>query len=89
MVMQEYVQAGITVLAVINPVICGVMLLQIDGKPLFRKRLHDATKASVMIKAANRIHAKGQKVFARFLGLILIAMGLQFVLTGLKDFMVG
>jgi small neutral amino acid transporter SnatA (MarC family) len=43
----------------------------------------------VMINAANRIHARGQKVFARFLGLILIAMGLQFVLTGLKGFMAG
>jgi small neutral amino acid transporter SnatA (MarC family) len=43
----------------------------------------------VMIKAANRIHSRGQKVFARFLGLILIAMGLQFVLTGLKGFMAG
>jgi multiple antibiotic resistance protein len=49
MVMQEYVQAEITVLAVINPVICGVMLLQIDGRSLFRKRLHDATKANLII----------------------------------------
>jgi multiple antibiotic resistance protein len=196
--MHEYIQAGITLMAVINPVICGVMLLQIDGKASFKYRLHDATRAAVaiflilmlsallgkyilqifgisinvfkivggviisfigfgmftgksasdlegettqktvstlimfaaspgtiatvialsvihtataapvvamvgitfavfltwiimivMMLAADRIHTSGQKVFARFLGLILIAMGLQFVLTGLKDFMAG
>ena len=39
--------------------------------------------------AAGRFQKGGQQVFTQFLGLILIAMGLQYVLTGLKDFMVG
>ena len=43
----------------------------------------------VMLIAADRFHNGGKQMFTRFLGLILIAMGLQFVLTGLKDFMVG
>jgi multiple antibiotic resistance protein len=43
----------------------------------------------VMLLAAGRVHKGGQQIFTRFLGLILIAMGLQYVLTGLKDFMVG
>jgi len=196
--MQEFIQAVITLLAVINPVVCGVMLLQIEGESSRKHRVYDATKASlailtvlvlsalmgkyilqvfgisidvfkivggviiayigfnmfggrlqpgggeqktreslttlimfaaspgtiatvialsvvhtaaglpavalvgiviavfltwitmlVMLIAADRFHKGGQQMFTRFLGLILIAMGLQFVLTGLKDFMVG
>jgi len=196
--MQEYIQAAITLLAVINPVICGVMVLQIDVGSILKHRLFNATKAAlavfvilvlsallgkyilqvfgisievfkivggvviahigfsmfgarpqsdeneqkrketlstlimfaaspgtiatiitlsvvhdahglpvvamvgtgiavlltwlvmlVMLLGSGHIHKGGQQIFARFLGLILISMGLQFVLTGLKDFMVG
>jgi multiple antibiotic resistance protein len=196
--MQEHIRAAITLLAVINPVICGVMLLQVDDGSSLKHRLYDATKAAlavltvlvlsallgkyilqifgisidvfkivggviiafigfgmfggkspsgegeqkpketlstlimfaaspgtiatvialsvvhtaaglpivalvgivsavfltwivmlVMLLAAGRFHQGGQQMFTRFLGLILIAMGLQYVLTGLKDFMVG
>lgn len=196
--MQKYIQASITLLAVINPVICGVMVLQIDGGSSLKHRLHVATKAALavliilvlaallgkyilqvfgisidvfkivggviiaiigfnmfggkpqsgddrqkppetlstlimfaaspgtiatvialsvvhtavglpvialagiavavfltwivmllMLLAAGRFHKGGQQVFTQFMGLILIAMGLQFVLTGLKDFMAG
>ena len=41
----------------------------------------------LMALTSGRIKAGGQKMFTRFLGLILIAMGLQFVLVGYKDFM--
>jgi multiple antibiotic resistance protein len=196
--MQEYIQAAITLLAVINPVICGVMLLQIDDGSSLRLRLYDATKAAlavliilslsallgkyilqifgisidvfkivggviiahigfgmfgvklqsgedgqnqkktlstlimfaaspasiatiitlsavhdahglpviamtsaglavlltwlimlVMLSGSGHIHKGVQQVFTRFMGLILISMGLQFVLTGLKEFMAG
>ena len=44
----------------------------------------------VMLLAAGHFHEGGhQQIATRLMGLILIAMGLQFVLTGLKDFMVG
>jgi multiple antibiotic resistance protein len=196
--MQEYIQAAITLLAVINPLICGVMLLQIDDGPTLKHRLFNAAKTAlavfiilvlsallgkyilqifgisievfkivggvviahigfgmfgtkpqpgedgkkrkqtlstiimfaaspgtiatiialsvvhdahglpviamvgagiavvltwlvmlVMLLGSGRIHKGGQQIFTRFLGLILISMGLQFVLTGLKDFMTG
>ena len=196
--MHKYIQAAITLLAVINPVICGVMLLQIDDGSSLKHRLYNATKAAmsvlvvlvlaallgkyvlqvfgisidvfkvvggviiavigfkmfgdkpqvgnggqkppetlstlimfaaspgtiatvitlsavhnavglpvialvgvvsavlltwilmlVMLLAAGRFHEGGQQMFTRLMGLILIAMGLQYVLTGLKDFMMG
>jgi len=196
--MHKYIQTAITLLAVINPVICGVMLLQIDGGSSLKHRLFNATKAAlsvlivlvlaallgkyilqvfgisidvfkivggviiayigfnmfggkpqpddgeqktpeslstlimfaaspgtiatvitlsavhtvaglpvialvgvvfavfltwivmlVMLVAAGRFHKGGHQMFTRFMGLILISMGLQFVLTGFKDFMVG
>jgi multiple antibiotic resistance protein len=43
----------------------------------------------IMLLGSGRIHKGGQQIFTRFSGLILISMGLQFVLTGLKDFMMG
>jgi multiple antibiotic resistance protein len=196
--MQEYIQAAITLLAVINPLICGIMLLQIEDQSTLKHRLFNATKAAlavlvvlvlsallgkfilqvfgisievfkivggvviahigfgmfgakpqpdedgqkrketlttlitfaaspgtiatiialsvvhdahglpviamvgaglavlltwlimlVMLLGSGRIHIGSQHLFTRFLGLILISMGLQFVLTGLKDFMTG
>ena len=41
----------------------------------------------LVVVGESRINKGVQQVFTRFMGLILIAMGLQFVLTGLKDFM--
>lgn len=41
----------------------------------------------VMIQASGKVKKGGQQIFTRFMGLILISMGLQFVLTGLKEFM--
>ncbi len=47
--MQQYSQAVIIFLAVINPVVCGVLLMQIGGVSSFKQRLFDATKAAVVI----------------------------------------
>jgi multiple antibiotic resistance protein len=41
----------------------------------------------VMIFASGSVKKGGQQIFTRLMGLILISMGLQFVLTGLKNFM--
>ena len=41
----------------------------------------------VMILSSGRVKKGGQQIFTRLMGLILISMGLQFVLTGLKNFM--
>ena len=41
----------------------------------------------VMVLVSGRMKKRGQQGFTKFMGLILISMGLQFVLTGLKDFM--
>ena len=196
--MKECIRAAITLLAVINPVICGVMLLQIEGGSPVRRRITKATKAALavlvilvlsallgkytlqifgismdvfqivggiiiayigfgmfgrntrsadsgekpqrtlsslimfaaspgtiatvialsavhdaaglpivamagaglavcltwmimvaMLLVSGRINKGGQQIFTRFMGLILISIGLQFVLTGLKNFMAG
>ena len=42
-----------------------------------------------MLLVSGRINKGGQQIFTRFMGLILISIGLQFVLTGLKNFMTG
>ena len=47
--MQHYSQAVIVLLAVINPVVCGVLLMQIGGVSSFRQRFFDATKAAVAV----------------------------------------
>jgi multiple antibiotic resistance protein len=43
----------------------------------------------VMIVASGHVHVGGQRFVSRFMGLILVAMGLQFVLEGLKAFMMS
>lgn len=40
----------------------------------------------IMISVAGHIKEEGQQIVTRFMGLILVAMGLQFALTGLKNF---
>jgi multiple antibiotic resistance protein len=66
--------AGVPVIALVG-VVCAVFLTWVV--------------MLVMLLAAGHFHEGGQQIATRLMGLILIAMGLQFVLTGLKDFMVG
>lgn len=42
-----------------------------------------------IVSASGNIHASQQKFVSSFMGLILVAMGLQFALDGYKDFMAG
>ncbi len=41
----------------------------------------------VMVLASGSVRKGGQQVVTRLMGLMLISMGFQFVLTGLKNFM--
>ncbi len=47
--MTEYIRAAVTILAVINPVICGVMLLQIEGGLPKKDRIFAATKSALAV----------------------------------------
>ena len=59
--MQLYIRSIITLLAVINPVICGVMLLQIDGGLPLKHKLYDATKAALSaLRIVNFIKTSNQ-----------------------------
>ena len=42
-----------------------------------------------MVSASSRVHTGKQKIVSAFMGLILVAMGLQFALDGYKTFMAG
>ena len=42
-----------------------------------------------MVTASSHVHAGKQKIVSGFMGLILVAMGLQFALDGYKAFMMG
>ena len=43
----------------------------------------------MMIVASSRVHHGGQQFVSQFMGLILVAMGMQFALEGYKAFMAG
>jgi multiple antibiotic resistance protein len=47
--MQEYIRAVMTLWAVINPVICGALLLRIDPGASSKHRLYDATKGALAV----------------------------------------
>jgi len=47
--MQEYIRAAITLLAVINPAICGVMLVEIEGEASLKHRFNDAMKSALTV----------------------------------------
>lgn len=47
--MTDYIRTTITLLAVINPMICGVMLLQIEGGLSKKTRLIAATKSALTV----------------------------------------
>src|SRR5262245_29123496 len=47
--MEQHLQAIVTVLSLVNPLICGAMFAQIEGGQANAKRTADATKASVAV----------------------------------------
>ena len=76
--MDRYVQGIITILSLVNPVICGALFSQaVAGKPT-RAKIAGDSQPSLM-----------HDVTTRFMGLIVLAMGVQFALTGLKTFFSG
>jgi multiple antibiotic resistance protein len=47
--MSQYVQATITIMSLINPVICAAIFLELEGNHLARSGLKDASKAALAI----------------------------------------
>ena len=47
--MQQYLQAIVTVLALVNPIICGAMFAQIEADQTSATRFADATKAALAV----------------------------------------
>jgi multiple antibiotic resistance protein len=47
--MQQHLQAIVTVLSLVNPLICGAMFAQIEAGATSATRLADATKAAVAV----------------------------------------
>ena len=101
--MTKYVQAILTVLSLVNPVICAAIFSKISHGKSTAARVADATKAAtavvvamtvtwVIMILAGRTSSQQQPglihdVTTRFMGLIVLAMGVQFALTGLKEFL--
>ena len=47
--LEQYLQAIVTVLSLVNPLICGAMFAQIEGGQTRATRLGDATKAALAV----------------------------------------
>jgi multiple antibiotic resistance protein len=47
--MQQHLQAIVTVLSLVNPLICGAMFAQIEAGQMSATRLADATKAALAV----------------------------------------
>jgi small neutral amino acid transporter SnatA (MarC family) len=71
--MHRYVQGIFTILSLVNPVICGALFSKIVAA-----RSAGQNKPGLM-----------HDVMPRFMGLIVLAMGVQLALTGLKTFFSG
>jgi small neutral amino acid transporter SnatA (MarC family) len=89
--MDHLLKATVTLLAVINPVVCGT-IFHSPGFPW--TALGAAGIASlvtlVVLLAAARVGSRSpgsQGMATRFMGLIVASMGLQFVLAGLKSYL--
>ena len=73
--MNEYVQGIVTVLSLVNPAICAAIFLKLQGQQAKGVQTNAAFKA----------------MFSVFIILVLSAvlgMGVQFALSGLKNFLV-
>jgi multiple antibiotic resistance protein len=77
--MQQYLQAIVTVLALVNPLICGVMFAQIEAGQTSARRFADATKAAlavlVILVIAALVGAKVLQLFGVSLDAFSVAGG--------------
>ena len=89
--MEQQLQAMVTVLALVNPVICGAMFAEIEAGQASATRLADATKATlavlVILVAAALVGARLLQVFGVSLEAFSIAGG--GVLTWIGFLMLG
>ncbi len=86
--MNDQLQAIATVLSLINPAICATIFTKLEAGRDSHDKVRDVFKAMF----ASFVGGKQQGGFlrdtlTRFMGLIVIAMGVQFGLTGFKSFM--
>ena len=108
--MEHQLQAIVTVLSLVNPMICGAMFARIEAGQARAAQLVDAGKAAlavlVILVVAALVGARVLQVFGvliarggtrapggflrdtatQFMGLIVVAMGVQFALTGVRAF---
>jgi hypothetical protein len=105
--MEKQLQAIVTVLSLVNPLICGAMFAQIDAGQSRAIQCPAATAGDGTRRCrggcAWNVGRDGASVpeaiackrwaFARygtqFMGLIVLAMGVQFALTGFQDFLLA
>jgi multiple antibiotic resistance protein len=77
--MEQHLQAIVTVLSLVNPLICGVMFAKIEGGQPSAMRLADATKAAfavlVILVIAALVGARVLKIFGVSLDAFSIAGG--------------
>jgi multiple antibiotic resistance protein len=77
--MQEHLQAIVTVLSLVNPLICGAMFAQIETGEDYATRLADATKASlavlVILIGAALVGARVLQIFGVSLAAFSVAGG--------------
>src|SRR5215475_10133160 len=77
--MQQHLQAIVTVLSLVNPLICGAMFAQIEADQASATRLADATKAAfavlVILAIAALVGARVLQVFGVSLDAFSIAGG--------------
>jgi multiple antibiotic resistance protein len=77
--MQQHLQAIVTVLSLVNPLICGAMFAQIEAGQTSATRLADATKAAlavlVILVIAALVGARVLHVFGVSLDAFLVAGG--------------
>lgn len=96
--MENYVQAFVTMVSLVNPLVCGVITLAVaHSRTDFPATAWFAVAgaslvtwlAMVLLSRSGRKRIAGftQSIVQSFMGLIVMAMGVQFGLRGLGAFM--
>jgi multiple antibiotic resistance protein len=84
--MSSYVQAAITILSLVNPVICAAMFVELEGDDLARSGLKDANKTAlaifVVLAVAALLGVRVLAVFGISLSAFQVAGGIVLVWMG-------
>lgn len=74
--MNQYLQATVTVLSLINPVVAASIFVHLEAGRTSSQQFSDASRSALV-----------QQLVPKLMGLLVLAMGIQFGLTGFKSFM--